>query len=121
MLRFVSGIMLVSITLMLYRLSVCVYVYAGKGINERGQTFEKEEEGIGEGLEWENEMGKGCNHIIISKIEEKERQQLILWFVIKLVTPEQRTRETAERNPLFTAIPILNLLAFRKLPLKASS
>lgn len=51
MLRFVSGIMLVSITLMLYRLSVCVYVYAGKGINERGQTFEKEEEGIGEGLE----------------------------------------------------------------------
>lgn len=47
------------------------------------------------------ERGKGCNHIIISKIEEKERQQLILCFVIKLVTPEQRPRESAERNPLY--------------------
>lgn len=92
-----------------------------KELHERGHTFEKEQEGIWKGLEGGNGKGKECNHIIISKIEEKERQQLILCFVIKLVTLEQRPRESAERNPLFTAIPIPNLLAFRKLTLKASS
>lgn len=87
----------------------------------KGNIHLKKSKKVLKGLEGGNGKGKGCNHIIISKIEEKERQQLILCFVIKLVTPEQRPRESAERNPLFTAIPIPNLLAFRKLTLKASS
>lgn len=51
------------------------------------------------GLEGGNGKGKECNHIIISKIEEKERQQLILCFVIKLVTPEQKTQRISRAKP----------------------
>lgn len=36
--------------------------------------LKKKQEGIWEGLEGENGRGKVCNHIIISKIEEKERK-----------------------------------------------
>ena len=53
MVRFVLGIMLVSITLMLHRLSRHIHVYACKGVNERRHTFEKKQEGIWEGLEGE--------------------------------------------------------------------